>query len=469
MSESKYPVKRGEILELDIENIAFGGKGLGYREKYVIFVKDAIPGDRVEAKITRRKTNYAEARLIRLIRPSALRITAPCPYFDWCGGCTWQNIPYQDQLKFKRQHVLENLEHIGSIERLEVKATIPSPMIWGYRNKMEFSFSDRRWLLPAELGNMDIKRTYALGLHIPGTFDKILDIDHCLLQSETANDVLRITDEYCRDHGLEPYGIKTHSGFMRFLVIRESKSNGELMVNLVTGHRDPERLTPLADLIIKQVPEVKSVVNNVNTRKAQIAFGEEEVLLRGKNTISEKIGSLHFDISPNSFFQTNTAQAEILYRIAADFAGLSGREIVWDLYAGTGTITLFLAQRSKHVFGFELIESAVADARKNARENGIENVSFIAGDLLKNIDRFKPEPDVIVVDPPRSGMHPSVCTRLAASPAKRIVYVSCNPSTLARDISSLSPDYRVQNVQPVDMFPHTYHIETVVLLEKKYA
>ncbi len=469
MSVAQYPVRRNEILELEIEKVAFGGKGIGHQDAYVIFVKDTIPGDRVTAKVIKRKANYAEARLTGIIRPSKLRIEAPCPYFEWCGGCTWQNISYQDQLQFKRQHVLESLRHIGGIEDLQVEETLPAPEIWGYRNKMEFSFSDRRWLLPSELGNMEISKSYALGLHIPGTFDKILDIDNCLLQSQTANRVLQITDEYCLQNDLEPYGIRSHMGFMRFLVIRKSHSTGELMVNLVTAYRDPERLTPLAATIVAQTPEVTSVVNNINTRKAQIAFGEEEIILAGKHTIRERLGPLNFDISPNSFFQTNSRQAEALYRVVDDFAGLTGEQIVWDLYAGTGTITLFLADSAKYVYGFELLDTAVRDAGQNALDNKIENVRFIGGDLLKNVDRFKPHPDVIILDPPRSGVHPAVCKKLSQSGAARIVYVSCNPGTLARDIQLLSERYAVRRVKPVDMFPHTYHIETVVLLEKMYA
>jgi len=466
MNVAQYPVRRSEVLEIEIEKVAFGGKGIGHQDAYVIFVKDTLPGDRVKAKVVKRKTNYAEARLIGIIRPSKLRIEAPCPYFEWCGGCTWQNISYRDQLKFKRQHVLESLRHIGGIEDIEIEETLPAPEIWEYRNKMEFSFSDRRWLLPSELGNMEISKSYALGLHIPGTFDKILDIDTCLLQSQTANRVLQITDEYCLQNKLVPYGIRSHMGFMRFLVIRESQSTGELMVNLVTAYRDPERLKPLAALIPAQIPEVTSVVNNINTRKAQIALGEEEIILAGKRTIRERLGPLNFDISPNSFFQTNSKQAEALYRIVEHFAGLTGEEIVWDLYAGTGTITLFLAGSAKYVYGFELIDSAVRDAGQNARDNKIKNVRFIGGDLLKKVDRIKPQPDVIVIDPPRSGMHPAVCQKLSQSGAARIVYVSCNPGTLARDIQLLAKRYTVRRVQPVDMFPHTYHIETVVLLEK---
>ncbi len=466
MNTTKYPVSRNEILELDIENLAFGGKGIGHQDLYVIFVKDTVPGDRVRVKIIKRKPNYAEARLIEIIRPSKMRINAPCPYFAWCGGCTWQNLAYTDQLHFKRQHIIESLQHISGIDVVEVEETLPSPLLWGYRNKMEFSFSDRKWLLPSELGNMEISNTFALGLHIPGTFDKILDIDHCMLQSDRANNVLKLVDTYCQEENLTPYGIRSHVGFMRFLVIRESHSSGELMVNLVTAYREPDRLKPLANLMVSRIPEVTSVVNNINTRKAQIAIGEEEILLCGKNAISEKIGPLDFDISPNSFFQTNSGQAEALYRIVAKYAQTSGQEIVWDLYSGTGTIALFISGRVKKVYGFELVESAVNDAEKNAKINKINNVQFISGDLLKNIDLFSPLPDIVIVDPPRSGMHPGVCEKLAQIGAKRIVYVSCNPGTLARDIQLLSGQYRVSRVQPVDMFPHTYHIETVVLLEK---
>jgi 23S rRNA (uracil1939-C5)-methyltransferase len=469
LSESRYPVRRNEILDIEISNIAFGGKGIGYRGSYVVFVGDTIPGDLVRARITRRKQNYAEARLVEIIRPSDIRIKAPCPYFQWCGGCTWQNLSYQHQLNFKRQHVTETLEHIGIVGDVYVEKTIPSPMIWGYRNKMEFSFSDRRWLLPSELGNMEIPISYVLGLHVPGTFDKILDVDHCLLQSETANRILKITDDYCREEKLEPYGVRSHRGFMRFLVIRESQTASELMVNLVTAFYDPEKLQPLAERIITRVREVTGVVNNINTRKAQIAFGEKEYILSGKPYITENIGDLHFEISANSFFQTNTRQAQKLYEIAADFADLKGNEIVWDLYAGTGTISLFVAKRAKIVYGFELVESAVKDAGQNANENGIANVRFIAGDLLTNIRTFGPPPDVVIVDPPRSGMHPGVCSSLCDSGAERIVYVSCNPGTMARDVRLMNGHYRIRKVQPVDMFPHTYHVESVVLLERIHA
>ncbi len=332
---------------------------------------------------------------------------------------------------------------------------------------MEFSFADRRWLLPDELNDESVIRDFALGLHVPGTFDKILDIDQCLLQSDAANNVLKIVDNFCLENKLTPYGTKSHQGFLRYLVIRESHYSGEIMVNLVTAHKDDTAFKKLVEILPRKIPEVSSIVNNINPKKAQIALGVEEHLLFGNSYITEKLGAFEFRISANSFFQTNTAQAEQLYRIVMEFADLKNDEQVWDLYCGTGTITLFLSQKAKFVTGFELSESAITDARSNAKIHGCENTRFVAGDLLKNLELVDTFPDVVVTDPPRSGMHPKVCAKLAESGAKKIVYVSCNPTTMARDIQLLQQRYQLIKAQPVDMFPHTYHIETVALLEKK--
>ncbi|TFH02871.1 MAG: 23S rRNA (uracil(1939)-C(5))-methyltransferase RlmD [Calditrichales bacterium] len=466
MNERVYPVKKKEILELRIEKLAFGGKGIGKIADYVIFVKEAIPGDLVQAQIFKRKSNFAEARLLKVIEPSPLRQEAPCPYFGWCGGCTWQNLSYKEQLRIKKEQVDESIRHLAGQEAVQVRDTLPSLNIWGYRNKMEFSFSDRRWLLPEELNNPLIKNDFALGLHIPGTFDKILDINACMLQSESANQILRIVNEYCREKELPAYGIRSHEGFMRFLVIRQSHANSGIMVNLVTASREPELLKPLAEILLKNVPEIVSISNIINLQKAQVAFGEEEILLAGQSFITDKIGEYEFKISANSFFQTNTVQAEQLYAVVLEYAGLTGNEVVWDLYAGTGTISLFLARKAKIVYALELIDSAVNDGKKNALEHKAENIRFIAGDLLHNLKGISAKADVIVVDPPRSGMHPKVSEFLADSEAERIIYVSCNPTTMARDIQILSRTFRAVKVQPVDMFPHTYHIESVCLLER---
>jgi len=467
MSEKKYPVKRGGEYELLVERLAFGGAGVARVENYVVFVKGALPGERVKARIQKRKSGYAEARLLEIIQPSAERQQAPCPYFEWCGGCTWQSLSYQNQLKHKREIVADSLRHLAGETDIEVLPVLPSDENFGYRNKMEFSFSDRRWLLPNELGINEISKDFALGLHVPGTFDKIIQVDHCLLQSERANKVLGLVNDYARREGLSPYGIRSHKGFLRFLVIRQSRYNGEVMVNIVTSEEDRRALQPLADQLAKRFPFVTSVLNNINSRPAQIATGEKEILLAGKDHIVEELGGYLFKISANSFFQTNSAQAEQLYEQVMQFAEISKHEIVWDLYAGTGTISLFLARQAKEVVGFELVESAVSDAGKNAQEHKISNVSFVAGDLLHTLRHTLPKPDVLVTDPPRSGMHEKVVRYITEIQPERLVYVSCNPTTLARDLTILKESYRIEKVQPVDMFPQTYHIETVVKLKRR--
>ena len=467
MSEQKYPVKRGSEYEIDIDKLAFGGAGIGRMDNYVIFVKGAIPGDRVLAKIQKRKTAYAEARLLSIIKPSKIRIKAPCVYFDWCGGCTWQNLSYENQIKYKQEMVVEAFKHIAGLDNACIESILVSEKPFGYRNKMEFSFSDRRWLIPDELNTEDINRDYALGLHVPGTFDKILQIDKCLLQSDNANKILNFINGYILTSKLQPYGIKSHDGFLRFLVLRESNYNGGIMVNLVTAYEDTKYLKILAAQLIKKFPAVKSVINNINSKLAQIAFGEREIVLAGNDVIQEKLGQHLFHISANSFFQTNTRQAEKLYEKVIEFADLKGNEKVWDLYCGTGTITIFLAERTGEVTGFELVDSAVNDARLNAESHGIYNTKFIAGDLLYILREMEGKPDVLVTDPPRSGMHVKVVEYICDLKPEKIIYISCNPSTLARDISILKDVYKIDVVQPVDMFPQTYHIETVVKMKLK--
>ena len=467
MNERKYPVKRGGEYEVEIEKLAFGGAGIARMDNYVIFVKGAIPGDRALVRIQKRKSAYAEARLLSLIKPSKYRIASPCPYFEWCGGCTWQNLSYEDQLKYKVDIVAESFRHLAGLVDIQVQPIITSEKPFAYRNKMEFSFSDRRWLLPNELNKDDINRDFALGLHVPGTFDKILQIDTCLLQSDIANQILKYINDYIIKNKLQPYGIRSHKGFLRFLVIRESSYNGSIMVNMVTAYEDTKSLKNLAQKLINKFPSIKSVVNNINSKLAQIAFGEKEIILAGESTIQEKLGRHLFNISANSFFQTNTKQAEKLYSKVLEFAGLTGIENVWDLYCGTGTITIFLAEQAREVTGFELVESAVNDARLNAETHGVHNAKFIGGDLLHKLREMKDKPDVLVTDPPRSGMHPKVVEYIRDLCPEKIVYVSCNPTTLARDVSILKETYEIEMIQPVDMFPQTYHIETIVKMELK--
>jgi len=467
VNQKKYPVKRGQELIVDIDNVAFGGKGVSKLDDYVIFIPNTLPGDSAKIKITKRKPGFAEARVLEIVTPSELRQEAPCKYFDWCGGCTWQNVSYDQQIKFKGNHVRESLEHIAGIKSVNVLDPLKSENIFAYRNKMEFSFSDRRWLLPSELGDMSIKKSFALGLHVPGTFDKILSIPKCLLQSETANGILKYVSDYCQSKQLEPYGLRSHEGLLRFLVIRQSSYNNEIMVNIVTTSNEGSDLKELADILQNKYPEIVSIVNTINDKKAQIAFGEKELLLYGRNYIVDKIFDMEFKISANSFFQTNTLQAERLYEIIREFADVDEKDIVWDLYSGTGTISLMLAKLVKIVHGFEIIEKSVDDAKQNAKGFNIKNTFFHAGDLLNNLDQIKEKPDLIIVDPPRSGMHPKVSKFLNSSEVRKIIYVSCNPTTMARDIKIINENYKLIKVQPVDMFPQTYHIESVSLLEKR--
>ena len=457
-------VKKGLIVEVEIQDVAFGGKGIARIDGLAVFVDQAVTGDRVEARIVRKRKQYAEARVMRLVSPSPDRVPAPCPYSGFCGGCKWQFLRYECQLAYKRRHVAESLKHIGGLEGVNVHSTLPADPIFGYRNKMEFSCADRRWLLPAEMHREDVDIGFALGLHVPGTFHKVLDTQACLLQPDRGNDLLGTVRREMRRSGLPPYGLRSHEGFWRFLMLRHSVAHDRWLVNLITAAEDTHRLQPMAERIRQRYPEVVSVVNNVTARKAAVAFGEYEVALAGENGLRDRIGSYEFEISANSFFQTNTRAARRLYEMTKAYARLRGTDRVVDLYCGTGTISIYLADAARRIDGIEIAESAVADARRNCALNGIDNCRFLCGDVRGRLSELK-TPDVMVVDPPRDGMHKDVVAQVMAMGPRRIVYVSCNPATLARDIAVLKSDYRVAEVQPVDMFPHTWHIESVARLE----
>ena len=459
-------IRKGDIVELLIDRMAFGGQGIARLDGLVIFVKGAIPGDRVRALIFRKKKAYAEARIEEILVPSSDRIQAPCPHFGICGGCQWQHATYARQLEYKRAHVEETLSHIGSLSGIEVHDPIPSEKHFGYRNKMEFSFSDRPWLPhpPLEKGG---EAGFALGLHVPGTFDKIIDVDACLLQQERGNEILREVKRFAKQSGLPAYGLRSHEGFWRFLTLRHSACLDEWMVNVVTSDERSSVILPLAQRLTALFPNVKTMVNNVSARKASIAVGEREVVLAGAGMIQDKIGGATFQISANSFFQTNSLGAERLYGKVVEFAELTGKETVVDLYSGTGTIPIFLANSASRVIGMEIAESAIVDARGNCEANGIENCEFILGDIRENLTLLSIRPQVMIIDPPRTGMHQDVLSRVLEIGAERIVYVSCNPATLARDLGRMQEHYQILEIQPVDMFPHTYHIECVTKLEKK--
>ncbi len=460
-------IKKKQEISLDITGIAFGGRGIARVDGYTVFVDKAIPGDRVVARIVKKKKSYAEARTVGVVEPSPDRVDAPCRYSGLCGGCKWQFLNYEKQLVYKRQHVVEAMERIGAITGTTVHETIPSERVFGYRNKMEFSCSDRRWLLPEELGNPDIEKSFALGLHVPGTFDKIIDIDECMLHPAQGNQILDDVKRHMKASGFPAYGIRSHEGFWRFLMLRHSVADDQWLVNLITSDDRPEAVGPLAEMLMAGHGNIAGVVNNVSGKKAAISVGDFEKPLAGSSCLKERLGPFVFEISANSFFQTNTRGAQTLYETVARYAGLTGREYVVDLYCGTGTIAIWLSKHAGKVLGLEIAQSAVADARKNCLRNGITNCSFTAGDVRESISSIPVRPDVLVIDPPRAGMHKDVAARAGMLGAKRIVYVSCNPATLARDLSMLAPDYHIDEIQPVDMFPHTYHIEAVAKLTKK--
>ncbi|MGD9309923.1 MAG: 23S rRNA (uracil(1939)-C(5))-methyltransferase RlmD [Desulfosarcina sp.] len=458
-------VKKNQIIECEVTDVAFGGKGLAKINGFAVFIDQAVTGDRVAARIIRKKRNHAQAVVQRLLTPSPLRVDPPCPYSGYCGGCKWQFVDYDHQLQLKRRHVAESLAHIAMLDQTTVHPTLASEKMFGYRNKMEFSCSDRRWLLPHEMGTgADI--SFALGLHVPGTFHKVLDTRACLLQPDLGNRLLNAVRSYMRTSAQPVYGLRSHEGFWRFLMLRHSVSCDQWMVNVVTAFEDRDAVLPLAAELRERFPAVVSVVNNITAKRSGVAIGQREILLAGKPALKDRIGSFAFEISANSFFQTNTHGAQQLYQTVQRYSALKGDETVLDLYCGTGTIAIWLARQAREVIGLEMVESAVADAQKNCLANGVSNCRFILGDIKKTLATIDAKPDLLVIDPPRAGMHKRVLKQVLDMAPRKIVYVSCNPTTMARDLAELKRLYAVAEVQPVDMFPHTFHIESVARLVK---
>lgn len=460
-------VKKGQMVDVEVTDLALGGKGLTRIGGMAVFIDQAVPGDRVQARIIKKRKQYAEARVVQLLQASEDRVPAPCEYSGFCGGCKWQFLNYDQQQRYKRSHVVEALQHIGGLQDPLVHPTLPADPIFGYRNKMEFSCSDRRWLLPSEMNQADQDISFALGLHVPGTFHKVIDTRACLLQPALGNQILEEVRRGMRASGQPPYGLRSHVGFWRFLMLRHSVARDQWLVNLITSGEDMSVIQPLAEKLMNAHPEIVSVVNNVTGRKAAIAVGEYEVPVAGQTKVIDRIGDFEFEISANSFFQTNTRSAAMLYAKVKEFARLSGTESVLDLYSGTGTIAIFLSDAAREVVGMEIVASAVQDAEHNCRTNHIGNCRFVLGDIRERLADLTDSPDVMIIDPPRDGLHKDVLKQVMQSAPPRIVYVSCNPATLARDIGLLKDQYRTAEVQPVDMFPHTWHIESVARLEKK--
>jgi len=460
-------VKKRKAYELEIIDLAYGGRGLAKPEGFPVFIDRCIPGDVVFAKITKKKKSWAEGKLIQILKPSPLRIEGRCQYCNYCGGCKWQQLSYDRQLEYKKRHVTESMEHIGRLKDILVKDVIPTDHIFEYRNKMEFSCSSKRWLLPSELENEDIKKDFGIGLHVPGTFDKVIDIQHCDIMPELGNQILDDVRNFIKESDLPAYHLRTHEGFWRFLMLRHSVAYDTWMVNIVTRDKLLGVVKDLAAVLTRKYPRIESVMNNITDAKSGISVGKEEICLYGQDHIKEKLGNYEFKISANSFFQTNTKSCEKLYSKVSEYAGLTGKEIVIDLYSGTGTIPIWLSDQAKMVYGIEIVKSAVLDAKQNARLNSIENCEFLEGDIKDVLPGLQQKPDVMIIDPPRVGMHKDVVGQVLLICPEKIVYVSCNPATLARDFEMLSLKYDIKEIQPVDMFPHTYHIESVALLLRK--
>ncbi len=460
-------IQKRKTYELDIIDLAPGGKGLAKPDGFPVFVDRALPGDRILGRIHKKKNSWAQAQMIELIMPSDKRGHARCDYQPYCGGCRWQDLAYSQQLVYKKRHVQEALNHIGGLDQVPVLDVIPSDPVFGYRNKMEFSCTPSRWLLPEELADDTIKKDLGIGLHVPGTFDKVIDIDHCSLMPDMGSQILACIRSHIRKSELAAYHPRTHEGFWRFVMLRHSVALDQWMVNIITSREKPWVMGNMAAELVEKFPAVSCIVNNITDAHSGVSTGKKELVLHGKDHLVEKLGPYQFRISANSFFQTNTRACEKLYSVVAEYADLGGTEIVLDLYSGTGTIPIWLSGKAKTICGIEIVASAVADARKNAKLNHIENCTFEQGDIKNVLPAMTITPEVVIIDPPRVGMHKEVLDTVLESGAKKLVYVSCNPATLARDLSLLAKKYHIHKVQPVDMFPHTYHIESVAKLSLK--
>ena len=458
--------------QVTITDVAAEGKAIAKVNDMVIFVPFVAPGDVVDIQLTRKKNSYAEGKAVHFHSYSPHRAEPFCQHFGVCGGCKWQHIPYEDQLKYKQKQVLDNLTRIGKVQPEEVLPILGSAKTTFYRNKLEFTFSNKKWLTEEEVKSGVTPDTWnGVGFHIPTLFDKVLDIQKCWLQDDISNRIRNCIKAYCLSHeGYPFFDLRNQEGFIRTLMIRTA-STGDLMVVVVFFHEDQERREALLSHVAEQFPEITSLLYVINGKCNDTITDQEVIVFKGKDHIIEEMEGLHFKVGPKSFYQTNSEQAYNLYKVARSFAGLTGNERVYDLYTGTGTIANFVARQSKQVIGIEYVPEAIEDAKVNASLNGLENTLFYAGDmkdiLTADLIQQHGRPDVIITDPPRAGMHDDVIKTILAAEPKRVVYVSCNPATQARDLSLLDVKYALKKVQPVDMFPHTHHVENVVLLEKR--
>lgn len=462
-------MKKGEIIEnLEITSISSEGKGVGRIDGQVVFVKDTVPGDVITAKSLGKKKKVLQAMPVEFKTYSKDRTEPFCEHFGLCGGCKWQHMGYESQLKFKEEHVSENLRKLSGLELPEISPILGSEKTTFYRNKLEYTFSNFRWLTREEIDSEEEHLRTALGFHIPGRFDKILDVKKCFLQEDPSNEIRLAVKEFADQNNVSFFDLKNQHGFLRNLIVRTS-TTGDLMVILQVFHKEGKNLELVLNFLKDKFPAITSLMYIINEKRNDSFTDQEVHLFHGDPFITEQMGELKFRIGPKSFYQTNSNQAHELYKIAADFANIQKDELVYDLYTGTGTIANFVAGSARKVVGIEYVEDAIADAKVNSELNGITNTSFFAGDMKDMLaNEFINEhgkPDVIITDPPRAGMHARVTQMLTDLKADRIVYVSCNSATQARDLQILGTSYDVVKIQPVDMFPHTQHVENVVLLE----
>ena len=472
MARKKKPLPLLE--KITITDVAAEGKALAKVNDLVVFVPYVVPGDVVDLQVKRKKNKYAEAVAVKFHEYSPKRAVPFCQHYGVCGGCKWQCLSYEDQIKYKQKQVTDNLTRIGKVELPETSPILGSEKTEFYRNKLEFTFSDKRWLTEEEVkADVQYDQMNAVGFHIPGAFDKVLAIEKCWLQDDISNQIRNTIRDYAYEKGLAFYNIRNHEGLLRNLMIRTS-STGELMVLLqvrISADKDLEQTKELLAYVADKFPQITSLLYVVNNKQNDTINDLDVVVFKGNDHIFEEMEGLRFKVGPKSFYQTNSEQAYNLYKVARNFAQLTGNELVYDLYTGTGTIANFVSRQAKKVIGIEYVPEAIEDAKVNSAINGITNTLFYAGDmkdmLTQDFINEHGRPDVIITDPPRAGMHNDVIDVILFAEPKRIVYVSCNPATQARDLQLLDAKYKVIAVQPVDMFPHTHHVENVVLLEKK--
>ena len=465
--------KKQEIIleNVRIEAVAAEGKAIARIDGTVLFVQFAVPGDIVDVKVTKKKKNYMEGFITRMVTPSKDRLEPFCSHFGICGGCKWQPLPYEMQLEAKQQQVYDQLVRIGHLDVPEIQPIVPSEKTQYYRNKLEFTFSQSRWIEKKEdLESLEEKDRVELGFHLVIIFDKVLDIRHCYLQQSPSNEIRLFIRDYALKNSLEFFNIREHRGFLRNMFIR-TDFEGNIMLIICFYHEDKAQREALLDAVSEAFPQIVSLYYVINGKANDSISDQECILYKGHEVIFEKMENLRFRIGPKSFYQTNPLQAYNLYCVAREFAGLTGGEVVYDLYTGTGTIAQFVASKASKVIGIEYVPEAIEDARINASDNGIENCEFFAGDMKDILtDDFVKEhghPDVIILDPPRAGIHPDVAKVILNAEPSKIVYVSCNPASQARDLEILCSKYEITAVRPVDMFPHTHHVENVVALRLK--